>query len=232
MAFAGFPREAPRFFEELIKNNNPVWFQENKERYQELVLEPFRDFVSALGACLRELTPDLRADPRVNRSLFRINRDTRFSRDKTPYKDHAGIWLWEGSGKRMECSGFYFQLSPDFLMLGVGLYSFPKDLVEPYRQAVDNSGSGLALSRAVDRIMAAGPYLLGGPQLKRVPRGFPPGHPRADLLKYKGLFAKLETKIWTELHTPGLVERCYEEYRNMAPLHFWLRDMIDGADCC
>ena len=188
MAFSGFPREAPTFFAELIQNNDIGWFQANKKRYQELILEPSREFVTAMGERLRELAPEIHADPRVNRSLFRINRDTRFSPDKSPYKDHAGIWLWEGAGKRMECSGFYFQLSPDRLFLGAGIYSFPKELVEPFRRAVDSPGQGPDLARAVELVKAAGPYTLGGDGLKRAPRGFAPDHPRVELLKRKGLF--------------------------------------------
>lgn len=225
MAFTGFPMEGLEFFAELGRNNDVDWFKANKARYQTTVLEPSREFVAAMGARLRELAPDLVADPRINKSLFRLNRDTRFSKDKTPYKDHAGIWLWEGPGKRMDCSGFYFHLAPDKMILGVGIYLFPKHLLAPYRESVDDPSLGTELAGIVDRILAAGPYYLGGERYKRVPRGYQAEHPRAELLKHKGLFAGLETEPWPELHTPELIDRCRQVYQEIAPLHHWLREL-------
>ena len=83
-------------------------------------MTPARLFVGEMGARLKKLSPGVQADPRVDKSIFRIFRDTRFSRDKTPYKTHLGIWFWEGDGPRMECSGFYFHLDPPKLMNGSG----------------------------------------------------------------------------------------------------------------
>ena len=82
------------------------WFKRHKNDYEELVLNPSRLFVSEMGELLRGIVPAINADPRVNRSLFRINRDTRFSKDKTPYKTHITLWFWEGLGPRMENPGF------------------------------------------------------------------------------------------------------------------------------
>ena len=225
MAFSGFPKESLSFFRDLAKNNDVDWFKANKPRYQEVVVGPSREFVVSMGARLRELAPDLIADPRINKSLFRLNRDTRFSQDKTPYKDHAGIWIWEGPGKRMDCSGFYFHLAPGQMILGAGIYMFPKHLVEPYRELVDAPKSGAKLEKIVTGITQAGPYYLGGERYKRVPRGFGADHPRAELLKHKGLFVGLDTKPWPELHTPDLIERCFEVYRELAPIHHWLKEM-------
>ncbi len=225
MAFAGFPEEGLDFFRELAENNNMEWFKAHKDRYQKTVLEPSREFVTAMGARLRGLAPDLTADPRINKSLFRLNRDTRFSRDKTPYKDHAGIWFWEGPGKRMECSGFYFHLAPDQMVLGVGIYLFPRQLLEPYRKSVDDPATGSRLESILARIGKAGAYNIGGRKYKRIPRGFPADHPRAELLKHQSLHAGLETEPWPELHTPDLIDRCFEAYREIAPLHCWLKEM-------
>jgi uncharacterized protein (TIGR02453 family) len=225
MAFNGFPKEGLAFFRELARNNTTDWFKANKPRYQELIVEPSREFVVALGERLRELAPDLIAEPKVNKSLFRLNRDTRFSKDKTPYKGHAGIWLWEGPGKRMECSGFYFHLAPEEMIIGTGIYMFPKELMAAYRDSVANPKHGEDLARVIDQVQKAGPYNLGGEMYKRVPRGFPADHPRAELLKRKGLFTGLDKAPGPELHTPELIEFCYREYRKMAPLHHWLKEM-------
>src|SRR4030042_3225823 len=102
-----------------------------------------------MGTRLTGLAPDIIADPRVNRSLFRLNRDVRFSRDKTPYKTHVAFWFGEGSRPRMENSGFYFHIEPDSIMTGSGLYFFPKPLLDAYRQAVVHPVYGPQLGEGI-----------------------------------------------------------------------------------
>jgi len=100
------PVNASDFFHRLTVNNSKEWFQEHREEYDNSILEPSRHFVMAMGERFIELSSGIVADPRVNRSLFRINRDTRFSKDKSPYKNHLGILFWEGERPKMENSGF------------------------------------------------------------------------------------------------------------------------------
>ncbi|MDL2226884.1 DUF2461 domain-containing protein, partial [Deltaproteobacteria bacterium OttesenSCG-928-M10] len=118
----GFSEETITFLADLRANNNRTWFMENRDRAEKFLLSPARDLVAAVGDLLRRQRPDIVADPRTDRSLYRLNRDTRFSRDKTPYKAHLGVWWWEGAGGRMECPGFYFHLTPDGFGWSVGCY--------------------------------------------------------------------------------------------------------------
>ncbi|MBU0514287.1 MAG: DUF2461 domain-containing protein [Proteobacteria bacterium] len=224
--FNGFTKQTVKFWQELKKNNNKTWFDQNRDLYDEHVVAPAREFVAAMGAKLKKIAPDILAIPKVNKSLFRINRDTRFSHDKSPYKTHMGLWLWEGAGKRMESSGLYFHLEPPGIMLGVGLHVFPKNLLDVYRAAVDDGKTGAALTRIVTKIESAGDYGVGGEHYKRVPRGFDPDHKRGDLLRHNGLAAAIQSKIPQELYSPALVDWCLERYRVMAPLHRWLRDNV------
>ncbi|MEL6182503.1 MAG: DUF2461 family protein [Myxococcota bacterium] len=90
-AFEGFPRDCVRFFEELVEHNDRDWFEANRQRYEDHVLTPSRRFVGAVGRALHELSPHVVADPRVNRSLFRIHRDIRFSTNKQPYKTNMRL---------------------------------------------------------------------------------------------------------------------------------------------
>ncbi|WP_455393079.1 TIGR02453 family protein, partial [[Eubacterium] cellulosolvens] len=124
--FNGFPKEFTSFFTDLAMNNNKSWFNEHRQDYEQFVLEPSKLFVIAMGERLTELSRDINAIPMVNKSLFRLNRDTRFSKDKSPYKTNLGILFWEGRRKRMECPGFYFHVEANTLMLGDGMYQFPK----------------------------------------------------------------------------------------------------------
>jgi uncharacterized protein (TIGR02453 family) len=105
--FNGFPKAYFSFFNNLKKNNSKQWFEKHRGEYDEFVMNPAREFVAGMGEKLRKIAPEVRAIPKINKSLFKINRDVRFSKDKSPYKTYMGIWLWDGDRKRMECSGFY-----------------------------------------------------------------------------------------------------------------------------
>ena len=185
--FNGFSQETAGFFEQLRENNNKEWFEEHRQVYEREVLERAKSFVEAMGERLRELRPEINAIPAVNKSLFRLNRDTRFSKDKTPYKTHMGIWFWEGEGKRMEYPGFYFHLDPPIVGFGGGLHMFPKQHLEAYRELAVDKTWGPKLSQAVDQVKAAG-LQVGIPHYKRVPRGYDPEHPNAELLKVQGAY--------------------------------------------
>ena len=140
--FAGFDKKTARFFNQLGKNNDKAWFDRHRPDYDNHVMAPARDFVVAMGEKLRAKFKGIQAEPKVNKSIFRINRDTRFSKDKSPYKTHLGLWMWEGDAPRMECSGFYFHFEPPNLLLGVGIYRFSKPLLEAYRHSVDDPKTG------------------------------------------------------------------------------------------
>lgn len=230
--FKGFPKEAVRFLQGLKKHNSRDWFESHRDDYDEHLIEPARSFVVAMGEGLRTIAPAVVADPRVNGSLFRLNRDTRFSKDKTPYKTNVGIFFWEGEGKRMECPGFYFHLEPPKLMVGVGMYMFPKELLDVYRDAVVDPKLGPALKKAVTKV---GPLVgrtgcgLDVPSYKKVPRGYDPDHPNAEFLKYKGLSAGMEAGIPKELYSPKLIAYCLDRFRKLVPLHRWLVQMNERA---
>jgi uncharacterized protein (TIGR02453 family) len=225
-AFEGFPEDVLPFFQELSQNNTREWFEEHRDRYENAVLEPSRRLVEALGDRLRRHRPEIVADPRINQSLFRIFRDTRFSKDKTPLKTHLAVWLWEGARPRMECPGFYVHIEPESFLVGAGIYRFTPPLLETYRKAVDDQRSGRRLIRAIEDVLVHGDYELGGRHYKRVPRGFSADHPRADLLRHNGLYLGRETLPPPQLHTPALVDVIVDECLNMMPLHLWLVDEL------
>lgn len=220
--FNGFSKQTLGFFSDLTRNNNKLWFDEHKEMYEQQVLSPARDFILALGEKLKKISPGVQADPRVNKSLFRLNRDIRFSHDKTPYKTHLGIWFWEGPRPRMECSGYYFHLEPGKFMLGVGLYEFTKEMIPIYRQSVIHPTHGLALANVIKGIKKHKAYSIGGLHYKKTPPGYDPTHKNAEFLLYNGLYGGVEMAISKELYSQGLVDLCFEHYKKMLPLHRWL----------
>lgn len=227
--FNGFPKQCLKFFNEIKKNNTKLWFEEHRSDFDQHVMEPSREFIVAMGSRLRKIAPGINADPRVNKSIFRLFRDTRFSKIKTPYKTNLGLWFWEGDGKRMECSGFYFHLEPPKLMLGVGLYMIPKTVMEEYRNSVVDDKHGKVLARAIARARKVPGCDIGREHYKRVPRGFDPDHPNAEFLKYNGFYAGIETQIPKELHTPENLDYCFAQFKQFLPVHKWLVGVIDRA---
>ncbi|MEE8584041.1 MAG: DUF2461 domain-containing protein [Acidobacteriota bacterium] len=224
--FKGFPPQALDFYAQLRQNNRKEWFDQRRSDFEEYSLEPARAFVEAMGQRLSLLVPHIHADPRVNRSLFRIYRDTRFSKDKTPFKTHLAIWLWEGRRKRMECSGFYFHLEPDRVMAGTGIYAFPNPHLKVYRQAVGRDDAGEELSGIARQLRDQGYSLAGKKMYKRLPQGFSADHPRADLLLYGGLYSYTESKPFKALHSDKLLDWCFEHYHAMLLLHRWLHSQV------
>lgn len=220
MPFEGFPRGALRFLVELGQNNRREWFHEHRDRYEALLLEPARDFVESMGDELRAIGAEVHADPRVNGSIMRINRDTRFAREKRPYKDHLDLWFWEGSGPSRGCPGYWFRLTPQRLLLGAGMHRFERDTLERYREAVAGE-RGDALRRAVEEVRAAG-YDVGGRHYKRVPSGFDVPREREELLLHQGVYAMADLPLPAEAHTPAFPSFCAERWRAMKPVEDWL----------
>lgn len=216
--FEGFRPEALRFLVDLRKSNNREWFHAHREEYEELLLEPARDLVVALGEELRAFAPEVTADPRVNGSIFRIARDTRFAQDKRPYKDHLDLWFWIGDRKRGP--GFWFRLTPGELLLGSGMHRFDKAQLERYRQAVVDE-AGAVLQEDADRLAADG-YELGGRRYKRLPRGYEAPPERADLLLHDGVYGWIGLEVPDETFTPRFPAFCARHYRQLAPLNEWL----------
>src|SRR5690606_19091043 len=165
-----FSAQTLAFLKGLSANNNKAWFDAHRADYEAHYIAPAKEFVSALGPALQQLSPGLQAEPRVNGSIFRINRDVRFSKDKTPYKDHLDLWFWEGESRSFACSGLFFRLQAKQLILGAGMHRFDKPWLERYRAAVLDEDKGKALTALLKKAEKAG-YAVGGDNLKKVPRG-------------------------------------------------------------
>jgi uncharacterized protein (TIGR02453 family) len=221
--FDGFPKAGVQFLRNLAKNNDKIWFNENKETFTKQLLQPAQAFVVDMGKKLEKIAPDIHADPRTDKSIFRVYRDTRFSADKSPYKTHLGIFFWEGDRPKMECPGFYFHLEPPNLLMGSGFYSFPKSILKTYRDSVVGKKSGPALIEVIKKVSKKGK--IGGKHYKQTPRGFDSDHLNAEYLLYNGLHVMNETKIPDEVYSRDLVDYCFNWYKDTAPLHRWLVEM-------
>jgi len=224
-AFNGFSKELVDFFQNLNNNNSKQWFEAHRKIYDDYVLQPAREFVIEMGKKLEKIAPAVNAIPKINQSLFRINRDTRFSKDKRPYKTHMGIWFWEGHRKRMESSGFYFHVEEGRLLLAAGVHCFTPEMLTLYREAVIDKALSPHLKKAVKKVSVKG-YSIGGKHYKRIPRGYDSAHRNADFLLYNGLYAMVEQKIPKWFFSPAVIDHSFSYFQKMLPLHGWLKKAL------
>ena len=221
--FPGFPAETQAFLRELRANNTREWFAVNKARFDEVVKAPAVEWVAAMGARLRDLDADIVVDLRANGSgsLMRAARDTRFSKDKSPYKVNVAMMWWHGSGKKMQHPGFGMQITPDDAGLMVGMFHFAKPMLEAYRQAVLDDELGEALVETAKTVNAAG-YNLSGLHYKTAPRGYDKDHRRVEWLRYNNLHAGTHDIPPSVITSPQLVDVCYDHFAALTPILRWL----------
>jgi uncharacterized protein (TIGR02453 family) len=196
-AFTGFRPEAIQFLADLAANNDRAWFQPRKGEYERLLKEPLEALISALSGRLAARDIPLRAD--ATRSPFRIYRDVRFSKDKSPYKTNLGAsfpWVGAGAGEgtgdgggrshtsNVHSTGGYFHLAPGEIYVGGGIWHPEKAWLDTFRRrVVDEPGR---VRELIDESRFRATFgSLGGDALRRVPTGFPPDHPEVELLKLK-----------------------------------------------
>jgi uncharacterized protein (TIGR02453 family) len=229
MAFTGFPPDRLAFLADLAVHNEQAWFAAHKQAYQATLLEPAQAFVSALGERLQTLAPGIHVDPRSDGrgTLMRLARDTRFSDDKTPYKIELSGLFWEGDGQKTACPAFGFRLQVDGMDLMAGMFTFAKDALQAFRAAVADEQQGSELARIIDSLRATTGYAVQGAYYKRVPAGYDPSHPRADLLRYQGLYVHPPRLDVDVVCSATLVDRCVEHFRTMAPVQRWLVKVLD-----
>ena len=174
---ARVPRELFAFLAELRRHNNREWFNENKDRYLAEVRDPALALVAALASGLHRISRQISVDPRPSGgSMMRIYRDTRFSRDKTPYKTNVGIHFGLKAPKDFDAPGFYLHLEPGHVFMGAGIWHPGTDALRAVREAIVKDPRGWAAARRVG-------LSHDEASLKRPPRGFDPEHPLVDDLK-------------------------------------------------
>ncbi|MCB9390735.1 MAG: DUF2461 domain-containing protein [Acidimicrobiia bacterium] len=229
MSFLGFSDDTLDFLADLTIHNDKEWFEANRDRYRDVVLAPAVDFVVAVGEGLQQRIPDIRFDTRTNGSgsLMRIHRDTRFSKDKSPYKTSvSGMW-WQGDGKKMNRPGFGFQLEESGLRLMGGMFGFDKPQLAAYRRAVDNVTTGGELQQLVDRVEASPGWEVVGEHYKRIPPGYDAQHSRQRLLRFNSLYAHPTEPVDPEvICSPELLPTVLDVFDQAAPLQQWLVKML------
>jgi uncharacterized protein (TIGR02453 family) len=204
MAFNGFSDEAIMFYEGLIADNTRTYWQANKPVFEQSVKAP----MLALLDDLADFGPY---------HVFRPHKDVRFSKDKTPYKDHIGAY-----GESQAGAGFYVQFSATGMLAGTGYYQMVSDQLERYRATLDADAVGAEIVAITDGLRASGLEITAISALKTAPRGYARDHPRIELLRLKGLVATRHWKPATWMHTKAVVSRVRDTWLAAAPMNAWL----------
>lgn len=195
------------FLRSLAANNNREWFQDNKPWYESAYKQPAKQLCEAMESALSDLTGEA-----MKAKLFRINRDIRFSKDKTPYNTHLHISV-APQGAAKTAPVWCFGLQCDSLSVGAGSFGFDKAL-EAYRQMVVDKP---AFAKLVHELQADGYRLHGEPELKRVPAGFDKEHPEAELLRRKSLSLWSDFDAAEDACADDLIDQCIQRWQPQLP---------------
>jgi uncharacterized protein (TIGR02453 family) len=211
MTFTGFTDDALEFYERLATDNSRSFWQANRATYLTVVREP-------MTALLAALEPEFGSG-----HVYRPHRDVRFSKDKSPVKDHQG-----GFVARPDGTGWYVQVSAEGLMVAGGLYDPRPDQLARYRASVDDERAGAALEAVVDVLTADG-FAFGSDRLKTRPRGYAADHPRIELLRVRRPVAWRELGAPDWLSTPRALDEVQGAWRALTPLNAWMSRHVGPA---
>jgi len=188
-------------------------------------INPSRAFVSEMGEHLQALEPTINFSPKINKSLYRIYRDTRrMGANKTPLKHRIGFIFWQGNNKRMQSSSFYMHFSPDELMVATGVRWFEKPMLDAFREYILDDDKRNELEAILESIRAKG-YTHLEKGYKRYPKGFNADMPNADLSLYKGMatFKVLDPRLIED--GKKLIDTLYKIYEDMLPLQKYMYEV-------
>jgi uncharacterized protein (TIGR02453 family) len=220
-----FSKHTFLFLKKLKQNNNREWFNENKPKFEQEVMQPAMHFVENFGEALGKKVVDIRYDTSRNGSgsMFRIYRDVRFSKDKSPYKTNLGFVFWRGEGNKKQNPAFYVHVGEEGIQLYGGQYWMAKHQVENFRQKIVAKTSGESLEAIIKKLEKAGITMTGGKHYKRVPRGLDVEHPRAEWLKFTGLYVGMPAWSVEEILADGWMAKAIKQCMQMNPLLDWLK---------
>ena len=221
---ADFGPELFDFLRELRDHNDRQWFAANKGRYEAHVRDPLLEFIADVGPRLGRISEQFVADPRpIGGSLFRIHRDTRFSKDKSPYKTNAGAHFRHAAGRDVHAPGFYLHLEPGQVFAAGGLWHPDPATLARVRDAI--VAHPARWERVVSEPAFASTCSLSGDRLARAPRGYDPDHPWIEDLKRRDFVAVI-TLSEADASAPDFMDRFAEICRTSAPLARFLTEAV------
>jgi len=212
------------FLNELSVNNDREWFKANQPRYEQQVRTPALQFIEAMQPSVLALSPRLTAVPKkVGGSMMRPQRDSRFSKDKTPYKTNVGIQFRHFQGKDVHAPGLYLHIANDGCFLGAGIWHPESKALNAIRSCIDENPNGY--KKALKALTQAG-FNMEGSQLIRPPKGYDKTHPMLDELKRKDFIA-IKPISMEQICGADFTEFCSREFEHCQQLMRYLCFALD-----
>jgi uncharacterized protein (TIGR02453 family) len=224
LEFEGIGPKAARLMAELAHRQDREWYVAHKPELDAEVYAPLRALFAAAATELARLYPKRELDTHV----FRVHRDVRFSKDKSPYKDHASAVIMVkggGTGPTSRAGALYLQIGPDEGG-AAGMWAMEPDQLARYRKALLHERRGAELEKILKPLLKKGHQIVSTGQLSRAPKGVDPLHPRASLLRHKGLALDFPTIPAKVRHKPALLDWCVGQAREVAPVVRWLLENV------
>ena len=224
--FDGFKKEGTKFLENLKVNNTKVWFETNRHIWEKTIQTPCKDFVQDMGETLQILVPSIKFNAKVSGSLFKIYRDVRFSKDKTPMKSKIGLLFWQGETHRMQSSSFYMHFDKDDYFLASGIRNFKPELLKIYREYIKDEKKREELHFILEELKSKG-YKLPKPKYKRMPKifDFKEDEKYTYLAFYGAMFSYLSFKLDDVFYKVEFLDKSFNIYNDMKQLQQWVYEM-------
>ena len=224
--FQGFTPDAVEFLRELRANNNKPWYEANKQRYQASVLKPFQALVADLGGLMLTIDPHFTITPAVSKTISRIYRDTRFSKDKSLYRSNVWLTFKRQQPDWQEAPAFYFELAPEGYTYGMGFYSATKAVMDRFREKITREPEDFL---KVIGFYPTGGFILDGEQYKRMAVPDLPALVR-DWYPYKSFHLSRRKGIDERLFSRGVFDDLSRGFGMLAPLYQYLQVIKQEAD--
>ncbi len=222
--FNGFSKKGIKFLKDLANNNTKVWFENHRHIYEDEIKIPTEALVDEMGETLQILVPNINYSPKVSKSLFKIYRDVRFSKDKTPMKSKIGLLWWQGAGHRMQSSCFYMHFDKDEYFIASGIRNFKQPMLKTFREYLKEDKHREELHSILEDIKAKG-YDLPEPKFVRVPRGCDIDDKYSYLYFYGAMFGYKQFKIDDTFYKFDIATKAFNIYDDMKDLQKWVYEM-------
>lgn len=222
--FPGFPEETVRFFLDLRFHNETSWFHAHREAYEAYVRKPFSQFIEAMTPTVLSIADDMETRP--NKCLARINRDIRFTRDKSPYRDHMWMLFRRSGEEREHAAMYWFELSPEVVEWGVGFWGYNRPAMDALRQRMVKKPAEVRRVLRQCGIPDETLHIYGDRYKSMKP---PPGMPAdlAMLYPCKEIYVKRVGVPLGESYRPEIIKRVSEDFLRLKPLYLLLRQAAD-----
>ena len=216
--FAGFPRAMVDFLIRLEEHNDKVWFEQHRDEFIRSLQEPLQELVVALTPCMLAIDPEFEVAPRTDKTICRIYTDTRFSRDKSPYRTNMWITFKRPSSEWQGEPAFYFDVSATGYSSDMGCYSPPRSVMDAFRALVSHAPD--EFRKAIGCLDGPYGFEVGGERYKRAVAGAPEG--LESWFEYKSFYIHRDSPTDDRLFSPGLAEYLAEGFAALAPLYHCL----------